>query len=70
MGERRNWRIQLRFQSGAIVNATVLATPTHEFTIPAIGTKPEAHFKILMTLLKCGEDIEILRVIYRQVDAL
>lgn len=66
---RKNWRIQLRYTDGRILNAAVLSTPTPDFTMPE-KDGGNAHFKIMMTLLKGGEDLEILRIIYKQVDKL
>lgn len=63
---KKTWKIQLRYKSGTIVNATVINTPTKDFIIPENGK--DCHFEAYLTALRCGDRLEIIKIIYRQVN--
>lgn len=60
---QRTWNIQLRYSDGLVVNAMVHNVPTNNFSLTPKGP----HFQVFLILLRCGENIEIMKTVYKEV---
>jgi len=63
--DEKKYKIQLRYKSGKIVDFITKNPPVQNFLLPT--NEGQKMFEVFLTLIKCGEDIEIQKVFYKEI---